>query len=85
MTPEETRATILDLLANRRSGASICPSEVARRLDPDQWRERMDTIRVVARQLAREGCIDITQRGSRLDPDEVFRGPIRLRLPIETD
>jgi len=31
-------AAILSLLAEREAGKSICPSEAARRLDPETWR-----------------------------------------------
>ncbi len=39
----------------------------------------MKATRTVARELARAGTIDITQKGQRVDPDG-FKGPIRLRL-----
>jgi len=31
-------AAIVDLLDERAAGASICPSEAARRIDPEGWR-----------------------------------------------
>jgi len=31
--------------------------------------------------MARDGEVEITQRGVVLDPDAVWRGPIRVRLP----
>ena len=40
----------------------------------------MEATRDVARQLAREGLVHITQRGSVLDPGKPWRGPIRLAL-----
>ena len=40
----------------------------------------MEDTRQVARQLAREGTIEIVQKGTVLDPNKAFRGPIRLRL-----
>jgi len=33
-----------------------------------------------ARALAREGAVQITQGGDRLDPDGDWKGPIRIRL-----
>lgn len=78
--------TILDLLAERCAGKSICPSEAARRLQPDDWRPLMDDIRSVAKRMVDEGRLVVTQRGEPIDIETV-RGPIRLQLPRpdETD
>lgn len=72
---------IVTLLGERDRSASICPSEVARRLDSERWRSRMEEVRKSARALARRGRIEIAQRGRAIDPDAAIRGPIRLRLP----
>ena len=72
------RAVILDLLARRKPGATICPSEVARALAPD-WRPLMAPVRNVAAGMAAAGEIQVTQKGEPVDPDAA-RGPIRLRL-----
>lgn len=61
-----------------RGRASVCPSDVARAATPGNWRPELDAVREVARHLARRGEIVITQRGRGLDPDEPFRGPIRI-------
>ena len=71
---------VLDLLAERDAGKTICPSEAARRVEPDAWREQMEPARDAARRLAGEGRIEITQRGEPIDPEGPFHGPIRLRL-----
>lgn len=48
------------------------------RLPP--WRDLMPATRDVARRLAREGVLQITQRGHAVgDLDDMPRGPIRLR------
>lgn len=65
-------------LDTRPKGGSICPSEVARAYDPASWRRHMDDVRHVARHLARRNLIVVTQRGRTVDPDEPFKGPIRL-------
>lgn len=70
---------ILDLLATRARGATLCPSEVARALGEDGWRERMEPVREAARRLVRQGVLDIVQGGRVVDPSTA-RGPIRLRL-----
>ncbi len=72
---------IVDLLARRRAGASVCPSEVARAIDPAGWRARMDDVRAVARGMAAGGGLVVTQRGAVLDPRQPWRGAVRLALP----
>ncbi len=72
---------MLDLLKQRPVGASLCPSELARRLEPQEsrWRALMEPIRMAARRLHHSGDIEILQAGRMVDPDTA-RGPIRLRL-----
>jgi hypothetical protein len=72
-------STILDLLATRARKATLCPSEVARALGEDGWRERMEPVREAARRLVQQGVLDIVQDGRVVDPSTA-RGPIRLRL-----
>jgi len=43
----------------------------------------MQPTRDAARMLAREGKVDVMQRGCVLGIDEEYRGPIRLRLCLE--
>lgn len=72
---------ILDLLEQRARGATICPSEAAKAVAgtaDDEWRPLMERSRNAARRLVVAGRIDITQRGSVVDPSTA-RGPIRLR------
>ena len=79
---DQSRATaaILELLAKRRPGATICPSEVARLVWPEDWRPRMEDVRSAARTLVAQGRLEVTQRGEVVEP-ATARGPIRLRLP----
>ena len=77
-TSEQLRQGIVDKLAARAAESSICPSEVARELGGDQWRELMPQVRAAAAQLADEGTVIATQGDSRVDAEEA-RGPIRLR------
>lgn len=73
---ERLQAAIRALL-DRRDG-SICPSEAARVVGGEQWRELMEPARAAARLMARAGEVQITQRGAVLDPDGNWRGPIRI-------
>jgi len=74
----ELEASILGLLDQRAAGATICPSESARALGGDDWRDLMEPARRAARRLVARGEIDITQGGSVVDPSTA-KGPIRLR------
>jgi hypothetical protein len=69
-----------ELLDARASDATICPSEAARRVDPDGWRELMEPARRAARRMVAVGTLEIVQDGRVVDPSRA-RGPIRLRRP----
>ena len=72
--------TIFALLDARGPGKTICPSEVARAIDPEGWRRVMRQMRPVAVGLARQGFIEITRHGKPVDPD-TFKGVWRIRYP----
>jgi hypothetical protein len=76
---ESLEKAILTLLSSRARGASICPSEAARQVRPDDWNELMEPARCAARRLHNAGTIVITQGGKLVDPSRA-KGPIRLRL-----
>lgn len=71
---------ITALLAARAAGASICPSEAARAVDPDGWRELVPAARAAAGRLAAAGEVEVTQGGSVVDV-ATARGPVRIRRP----
>lgn len=72
---------IEELLDRRRDGASICPSDAARAVDPDGWRALMPAARDVAGRLAEAGRVQVTQRGRVVDVGTA-RGPVRIRRPL---
>ena len=74
--------TTFDLLAQRDPGKTICPSEVARALDPEGWRRLMPKVRATAVGLARQGKLVITRHNKPVDPN-AFKGVYRLKLPAE--
>ena len=78
------RDEILRRVSERGAMKSICPSEVARALEPDEtgWRRLMGPVRAVAVELAREGCLDVLRKGKAVDPEEEIRGVIRLRVRV---
>jgi hypothetical protein len=63
MTEAAARAAILDLLAERDPGATICPSEAARRVAGEDWRSAMGVVHEAAAQLAAAGAVRLSQRG----------------------
>ena len=68
------------LLDRRAADASICPSEAARVVDPQGWRELMPAARAAAGRLAAAGTAEVTQGGQVVDVQTV-RGPVRVRRP----
>lgn len=74
-------AAILDLLAQRDPGKTICPSEAARALAGSRdFRPLMSEVRAVATAMVARGELEVTQSGQVVDPSSA-RGAIRLRLP----
>lgn len=74
-------SAILSLLAARRRGATICPSDAARQVggdDENAWRPLMEPARAAARRLVAGEQVVITQKGRVIDPSTA-RGPIRIR------
>jgi len=70
---------ILSLLAT--GAASICPSQAARQVAPDNWQPLMEPARQAARRLVAAGRILILQNGKPADPSTA-KGPIRLALKL---
>ncbi|MCC4909436.1 DUF3253 domain-containing protein [Microbacterium sp. cx-59] len=66
------------LLSLRAAGATICPSDVARSLGDERWRELMDPVREAARRLTEAGEVEITQGGEVVEQASA-KGPIRIR------
>jgi hypothetical protein len=81
-TKIDIERVMLELLAQRDADVSICPSEVARALEPHSeraWREMMPRVRDAAADMARVGRIRITRGDVELDLGELTGGPMRLR------
>jgi hypothetical protein len=74
---------ILELLAERDAGKTICPSEAAKLVGGTEarrdWEGLMEPARAAARRLVKAGRIDIVQHGRVVDGDTA-KGAIRLRL-----
>ncbi|KKC05265.1 DUF3253 domain-containing protein [Mycobacterium nebraskense] len=61
---QRLESSIRALAEHRGPRSSICLSDAARD---------------VARRLAQSGAVEITQRGTVVDPDSDWTGPIRIR------
>lgn len=74
MTAEQA---ILTLLAERAEGATICPSEAARRLagPHGDWRAHMAAIHAAADTLVERGAIALSWKGAL---KQKRRGPYRI-------
>ncbi|WP_308161276.1 DUF3253 domain-containing protein [Dietzia psychralcaliphila] len=75
-TRQRLAATIRTLLRSRGDG-SICPSDAARTVGGERWRELMETARGVAVDLSVDGVVAIVQRGEIVSGTDV-RGPVRI-------
>jgi hypothetical protein len=75
---ETLESTMRALLGRTGDGKTICPSDVARAVSPDDWRPLMEPTRAVARRLVATGEAEITQGGYVVDPSSA-KGPIRIR------
>jgi hypothetical protein len=75
---DDLEQRILTMLASRKPTSTICPSDVARDVAPDDWRPLMDPVRAAASRLVEAGQVEITQHGEVVDLDTV-KGPIRIR------
>ncbi|GAB7191338.1 hypothetical protein NUM3379_20450 [Kineococcus sp. NUM-3379] len=74
----ELERVVLALLDARAREATICPSEAARAVGGEQWRELVEPARAAARRLVAGGEVEITQGGAVVDPSTA-RGPVRIR------
>ncbi|MBB2988009.1 DUF2256 and DUF3253 domain-containing protein [Terracoccus luteus] len=79
-TDRELEATMERMLDARSRSSSLCPSEVARAVGDDDWRDLMEPARNAARRLVAAGKAEVTQGGQVIDPSRA-KGPIRVRRP----
>lgn len=76
---KDITTTILTVAESRGRDKSTCPSEVARMLFPDDWREHMKDVVDEAINLHHQGKVAITQKGIPIDVDHI-KGPIRIKI-----
>ncbi|AMR31888.1 hypothetical protein A0256_10870 [Mucilaginibacter sp. PAMC 26640] len=71
--------TILSMATERGPDKSVCPSEIARDLFPNDWRKHMQEVRAAAVELQNEGKVIITQKGAPVDVNHI-KGPVRIKI-----
>lgn len=76
---QRLEAAVLALTRRRAPDKTICPSDAARAVGGEGWRDDMDLARDVVRALAGEGRVEVLQRGEPVPADAGWRGPIRVR------
>lgn len=77
--PQDIATTILTIAENRGRDKSTCPSEIARILFPDDWREHMKDVLNEAINLHHLGKVAITQKGIPIDVGHI-KGPVRIKI-----
>ena len=83
-TAAELEQTILRLLGERADSWTICPSDAARAIGGEGWRDLMEPTRQAAARLAAQGVVDVTQGGEVVDVTTA-RGPVRIRKRPSTN
>jgi Protein of unknown function (DUF3253) len=76
---QRLKSSIRALARHRGPDSSTCPSDAARAIGGENWRDLMADVRELARELAKSGDVQITQGGKVLDPAGSWSGPIRIR------
>ena len=76
---ERLEAAVLALARKRAPEKTICPSDAARAVGGDAWRDDMDLARDVVRELAVDGAVEVLQGGEAQPADAEWKGPIRVR------
>lgn len=75
---DELETALRALLDRRAPGATVCPSEAARAVAPQDWRPLMADARAAAQRLVDAGEADVTQSGDVVDL-ATAQGPVRVR------
>ncbi len=77
-------AALLDLIEQAPPGKGVSPEQVARAVDPENWRRQLGQVRAAAVGLARQGRVTILRHNKPADPD-TFKGVYRIARPVAGD
>ncbi len=70
-------AAAIRTLLRHRDGTTICPSDAARVVGGNHWRDVVPVAREVAHDLVREQVVVVQQKGEAVDVRDA-RGPVRI-------
>lgn len=76
---DKIATTILSTAIHRGAEKSTCPSEIARMLFPDGWRNHMKDVLGVAIDLHNQGSVVVTQKGMPVNVKDI-KGPVRIKI-----
>ena len=78
---EKIKALHLQFAFDRGLEKTYCPSEVAKKFAPTNWREYMGLVREVADELITSNKLEVLQKGEIMNCKATEAvGPIRLRI-----
>ena len=80
--PHTAEQAILQLIALRGPGKTICPTEAAKAVSEKNWRKLLPDVRASAVRLALAEKATIYRSGRPVDPSN-FKGVYRIGLPME--
>lgn len=79
MSDNDVAEVIIRMATERGPDKTICPSEVARDMFAQNWRNHMNEIRDAAIKLQQQGKVSITQKGVEISVEDI-KGPIRIKI-----
>ncbi|HSH02847.1 MAG TPA: DUF3253 domain-containing protein [Anaerolineae bacterium] len=79
VSDEEVRYTLLTMCAEAGLEGKVRPEDVAMAILTDQWQTLLSRLRLMCKQQAIAGYIEILRKGEVADPED-FKGVIRLRI-----
>ena len=80
----DIKTEILGLAFIRGIDKTFCPSEVARNITSENWRDLMPEIRRISDELVVKQHLEVLQKGKIISSAVDAIGPIRLRLKTKS-
>ncbi|WP_143961033.1 DUF3253 domain-containing protein [Litoribacter populi] len=68
-------------MGRQRGDNTFCPSEIARWIFPQAWREFMSDVQQEMMRLYRDGKISVMQKGIEVHKNQMPTGPVRIKVP----
>jgi hypothetical protein len=79
---EVLRTAILDFCRTSPS-SSFCPTEVLKRMYPEDWSMFLPEIRETMMEMFREGLILVFQNDIPINSEEIPQGPVRIKARVK--